>query len=166
MIAFDDFESGQDDGGIGWSDAWELAGDARIKGGRNAYSGIRELRLKRSSGLAMRTVDMQGATRATLGFWTRIASFEGSGFAEVMIRTHNDADDITVMVVSDETVGGDYEYFEIDLSGFDVGEELTVIFDAQMSSKSEQWYVDDVTIMGIPGNGDPEVRPERLDFAR
>jgi PKD repeat protein len=145
QIAFDGWESGNDSGGTGWSGPWARSGDASIVTGA-PRSGTFHVRLRRSTGLLRRQVNLAGVTDAKLIFWARVNSFEGNDSAAVRVST-NGTDWTTVRTFVNGDDDNVYRRYEIALTS--VSSTFVIEFDANMSSTQDQLYVDDIELRGV-----------------
>jgi len=95
-----------------------------------------------------RIVYTTGASDVSLVFWARLESFESSDRAEVWVSP----DGLNYTRVRNFVNGEDdgiYREHVIDLSGFPTSSNFRIAFDADMSSRGDRWYVDDIEIRGI-----------------
>lgn len=130
-IATDDFESASGSGGSGWADVWRGAGDVRLATRHGANSGRWHLRLRRSTGMAMRAVNLSGVSNAKLIYWAKLRSFEGSDQAAVLISTNGGASYSTLKTYVNGDDTNTYRRWEFSIPG---GSANTIIrFDANMS---------------------------------
>jgi len=150
-IAIDGFESGNFLGGSGaWVDIWTTSGDVRIRTNRNQpHTGNNHVRLRRSSGLLQRQVDLSGASDVRLRFWAKIDSFENSDIAEVKVSPDGQSF-TTVKIYTASDSDNQYHFYEINLSGFPMTSGFVIMFDAGMSGGQDRWYLDDIEIFGVP----------------
>ncbi|MBK8979545.1 MAG: S8 family serine peptidase [Planctomycetes bacterium] len=144
QIAFDGFESANYSGGTGWLGAWTASGDVSIRTD-GPHSGTRHARLRSSTGLLRRQVDLTGVTQARVVFWLRLRSFE-SGDTFLARVTSGSTTLASRIFVNGEDDNAYYRY-EFDLSG--ASGVVTVEFDANMNSTSDYAYVDDVEVRGV-----------------
>lgn len=151
-FAADDFESGGWTGGSGWLDNWYYEGLAAIRTDDNPYEGTYHLRLQSSSGYVSRSVDLSAHTSAYLQFWAKADSFEAGETAECLVSENG-----TGWTVVQTWVDGDddnvYRLYNIDLSSYTLTSEFWVAFDANMSFKNDEFWVDDLKIVGPPRYG-------------
>jgi PKD repeat protein len=145
QIAYDGWESNTYSGGVGWSAAWTRSGDVAIVTDGPA-SGTRHVRLRRSTGLLRRQVDLSGVTDAKLVFWARLNSFETSDTFAVRVST-NGTSFTTVRTFVNGEDDNIYRRYEFALSS--VSSTFVIEFDANMSATGDQAYVDDIEIRGV-----------------
>ncbi len=142
-IASDGFEDGWS-GGPGWLYDWLHSGDASIISDGRQHSGSYHLRLRRSSGHAMRAVDLSVYEEPRLRFWARARSFESSDRAYCLVS----ANGVDWTVVKTWSSSQSYTPVDIDLSPYASGSsEFWIAFDAQMNSSYDYFYVDDLEIV-------------------
>jgi PKD repeat protein len=151
-IASDDFESRNYSGGTGaWAGAWEAQGDVRISSWGGAHSGRSHALLRRNTGQLQRTVELAGATGVSLRFWARVRSFEGSD--QAFVRVSPDGVDFTTVKTFDAADSDNtYRFYEIDVTGFAMTDDFVIRFDAEMSSRRDYLYIDDVEVYGVAGD--------------
>ena len=163
VIAFDDFESGGFSGGTGWLGPWTNSGDARIRSREGPYSGNYHARLRRGTGYIETSVDLSGNSNVQLSFWAKVYSFEGSDYAEVLVSS----DGSTWTVIKTFTAADSdniYHSYELDLSSFAMSSQFHVAFDAQMSSRGDRWFLDDVKFINTgPPDSDGDGVPDNVD---
>ncbi len=137
QVAFHDF-NGSWAGGTGWSGPWTRSGDTSIVTSGSAYSGSYHLRLRRSTGYAARSVNL--GSPAYLSFCAKVNSFESTDKGEVIING------AVVKTFTPADSNNTYRCFgnagEFPLPAGNV----TIAFDAGMSSQSDYWYIDDVKV--------------------
>ncbi len=163
--AFDDFESESWSGGTGWLDSWSTSGDVRLRDSDSPHSGSFHVRLRRSTGYFERSVDLSGQGGVHLRFWSKVRSFENSDQANV--RVSSDGSNWTVVKTftsadSDNT----YHPYDIDLSSVTMSSRFYVAFDAEMSSRGDYWFVDDVELVDTgPQNAAPTADAQSVSTA-
>jgi hypothetical protein len=146
VYADDGFESNNFIGGTGsWLGAWLTSGDVGILADGGAHGGTRHVRLRRSTGLMMRSMAVAGLTSVRLKFWSKQTSFEGADQAVVKVSTNGGTTWTIVKTFTAATAPNVYAFHEaqIDVSGQAF---LLIAFDANMNSASDQWYVDDIQV--------------------
>jgi hypothetical protein len=145
-IASDGFESGDANGGTGWSNSWNLSNsNAQIVSQDNPQSGNYHLRFRGGAATTTRMVDLSGVTGARLQFWWRAKDFESSDRAIVYIY---DGAWRNVFEVNNTQADDTYRLADIDLSGFAMVSDFQVHFWTQIDSNNDYFYVDDVVITG------------------
>jgi hypothetical protein len=148
VIASDDFESGDASGGTGWLGGWDLQGDAQVVTQGQPQQGSYHLRLRRANGEATRQADLSGMTSATLQFWAKAQSWECSESATLSVS----ADGVSFTVVHAWVAGVDddgvYKFYQFDLSSYGLSSAFHIRFEADMGQTSDQFYVDEVSIVG------------------
>jgi peptidoglycan/xylan/chitin deacetylase (PgdA/CDA1 family) len=147
-VAFDDFESGEADGGHGWSGAWEPADGLVVADGESTERG-RVLDLSPWH-FVSRQVDLSSYGRTRLRFSSRLTAFEDADRAFVLISSDGVEWEAVTQFGAEDSDGG-YRLFDIDLSSFDVSSEFAVGFYSVMGGDAG-WQVDDVEIIAeLPG---------------
>jgi hypothetical protein len=147
VIAADDFESTGFSGGTGWSGSWVHIGDAFVVATDGPQSGSRHARLRSTSGLIRRRVDMTGVTAPRLKVWVKGSSLESSDTTSIR-ASDGVAPAVTIMTFSATHADGEYHYHEFDLSPF-VSQSTEITFDANMSGTNDYFYVDQLEVTGI-----------------
>jgi hypothetical protein len=148
VIASDGFESGNFSGGTGWLGSWSASGDVSIRTDAGPQSGSWHVRLRRSTGLLTRSVNLAAATNVRLRFWAKVTSFESSDSARVRVSA-NGSSYTTVKTFTAADSDNTYHFHEIPLSG-PYSSNYRVRFDADMSGSGDQWYIDGVEVVGTP----------------
>ncbi|MFH1586712.1 MAG: hypothetical protein ABID38_02555 [Candidatus Diapherotrites archaeon] len=147
-IAFDNFDSGGWGGGTGWLGTWYHSGDSSVTTSGTAYSPAYHLRLRRATGYADRSVDLSAAITPRIRFWAKANSFESGEEAYLLV-----SDDDSNWTVVYAWVNGDddniYHYYDIPLDGILLSSTFWIAFDAEMSNNQDQFYVDDLNIVGL-----------------
>ena len=143
-MAQDDWESAGWSGGTGWSAAWTHSGESAVTTSGTAHGGSYHLRLRSSTGLASRPVNLAGASNARLQFWWKANSFESGENAQVIV---NDGTNHVVWQVNDGQDNDVYNYADLDLSAYNMIANFVVQFDANMSGTGDYFYVDDLKIV-------------------
>ena len=127
MSASDNFESGDGTGGTGWIDDWTLSGDAAITFWDWAYEGWFHLRLRSSTGIAKRSVDLSETMMANLQFWAKVTSFEGQDRATCRVSSDN-ITWTTVYTWTSAQSDNTYHFYTIDLSSYDLTSQFWMVF--------------------------------------
>jgi hypothetical protein len=92
-----------------------------------------------------------GATAATFAFWYNITTLEGGGASDFLrITIHDLQDNLLIPVVNldnrNETVLGDYQFFNFDLSFF-IGQTIRLDFEIESNgNKPTEFRIDDVSL--------------------
>lgn len=149
ILASDNFESGNFTGGAGWLAAWTTSGLASVTGTGSPEQGAFHMLLQSGTGHAQRALNLTGKTSVRVQFWAKAASFnpgdnatlsvspDGIIFTTVRTWTSTDADSI-------------YRYEDIDISSFSMTSNFRIVFDANMTNASNNFYVDDINIVSQP----------------
>jgi hypothetical protein len=117
-LASDAFESASFSGGVGrWIGNWTIGGDARIRTNLNGpHSGSNHVRLRGTTALMRRTVDLLATTGGHLTFWGKANLFGGSD--RLLIEVSVDGGPFTTLhTITNAASDNTYRFYEIDLSG-------------------------------------------------
>lgn len=145
QISYDGWESNNYTGGTGWTGGWTRSGDVSITTDGPA-SGTRHARLRRSTGLLRRQVNLAGVTNGKLVFWARVNSFESTDTFAVRVST-NGTSFTTVKTFVDGDDDNVYRRHEIALAS--VSSTFWIEFDANMSATNDQVYLDEIELRGV-----------------
>jgi len=146
IIAWDDFESGDWAGGEGWLGDWTYSGDASVTTLGTPFEGTYHLRLRSSTGVANRSVDLSRQISAHLRFWARVNSFEPAN--TVICRISHDGVDWTTVYTWTQSDSDDtYHYYDINLTPYGLTETFWISFQSNMNSTGDYFYVDDLDIV-------------------
>jgi hypothetical protein len=110
------------------------------------HTGTRHVRLRRSTGLLRRQVNLSGVTGGKLVFWARVNSFESSDTFAVRVST-NGTSFTTVKTFVNGEDDNVYRRHEIALAS--VSGTFWIEFDANMSATNDQVYLDDIELRGV-----------------
>jgi hypothetical protein len=147
-IVSDDFESGGWSGGTGWLDDWYPQGDASVTTSGTPYQGSYHLRLRYGTDYVKRAVDLSAQTEAHLQFWAKADAFEAGETAQCLV-SENGTDWTAVHTWVDGDDDNIYHFHDIDLSPYTLTSEFWIAFQANMSSRRDYFYVDDLKIKGL-----------------
>ena len=159
VITEDDFEAGTTNGGDGyWQNAWSLRGDAFIISGPAfkgpARSGSFHLML-RSEGEATRSIDLSRESTVLLQFWARADSLERTDRVEAQVCARRCQEDASWTAVASWADGDDdrvYHMHRLVLPGEMLTREFSLRFKAEMSSRDDWVFIDDVAfVSAMPG---------------
>jgi len=142
----DDFESGDWSGGFHWLTPWEHYGNA-VNTPRSPYEGKYHLEVTGPSGYVNRRADLSGFQTARLQFWAQGSHFDVDDHADCLVSP----DGVTWYSLISWTVDDsdwEYHFVDVDLPQLVMTEEFWVAFEANMSSPSEFFDVDDLKING------------------
>jgi hypothetical protein len=145
-LASDDFECGAWSCGTGWAGPWTTEGAVSIHT-TGAHGGGRHALLTSSTGLATRAVEVEGRTNVHLQLWVKVYSFESGDTALVQVSTNGVSFTPLRQWTSRDTPNS-YRFYDFDLSEHLPASRLYVRIDAGMSSGDDQFYFDDVVILG------------------
>lgn len=150
-IASDDFESGGWSGGSGWLNDWYQEGDASIVTGGGPYQGNYHLQLRRNTGYVKRSVDLSDQPAARLQFWAKAKSFESAEEARCLVSSDG-SNWTAVKTWVDGDDDNSYHFYDIDLSSYTLSSQFWIAFQADMSKKDDQFFVDDLSVVRVlPG---------------
>ena len=148
VIAADDFESGGTSGGTGWLAAWTLSGEASMVTTVTPHTGTYHLRLRGSGAIdrAERTVNLSGKTSVRLQFWAKGVSFDPLENVVAQVSTNGSAfTTLKTWVVAD--ADGFYRFWDFDVSSF-ISSTFYVRFESNLGDTSDEFYVDDLQVVG------------------
>jgi PKD repeat protein len=145
QIAFDGWESNNFSGGTGWSGAWTATGDVSIRTDGPA-TGIRHVRLRSSTGLLRRQVNLGGVSNAKLIFQARLRGFESGDTCVVRVSTDGTNFTPVRTFVNGEDDNA-YHRYEFVLGS--VSSTFVIEFDANMNGASDYVYLDDIEVRGV-----------------
>jgi hypothetical protein len=148
-IAWDDFESGDWSGGDGWLDDWTHSGESSVTTAGSPFEGNYHLRMRGSSALVSRPVDLSNQVGVHLRFWAKVESFEWGDTALCQIST--DGEEWITLQTFDIWTGTEYQLFDIDISSYEMTDTFWIRFDAEMSSSSDYFYVDKLDLVWLLG---------------
>ncbi len=146
MIAWDDFENGGFTGGGGWLTDWTYSGYADVTTLGTPYEGTYHLRLRSSTGVVSRPVDLSRQVNAHLRFWAKVNSFEPANTVICQV-SKNAADWTTVYTWTQSDSDNTYHYYDINLTPYGLTGPFYISFKANMNSTSDMFYVDDLDII-------------------
>jgi len=148
VIAEDDFESGDWNGGSGWMGSWTSSGTTDVVTNGTAHGGSYHLRLRKADGVATREVYLQGSSNVRLQFWWKANSFESGETGVVKVY---DGSWHTVLTVNNGEDDNVYHYADIDLSAYNMVGDFQVQAESHMSGNQDYFYIDDLQLVGNPG---------------
>ena len=149
VIAQDNFESGDFNGGSGWASSWTTSGNSAVVSSGSPYEGSFHARLRRGNGRMERTVDLTGRTNVRLQFYAKASSFETGETATCSVSP----DGVIYSVVRLWADGEDddvYRFEDIDLSSFSMTSTFAVVCQSNMSNNADRFYVDDLKVVTQP----------------
>ena len=152
IVANDNFESGNWNGGggvIGWNSGWYHAGDSAIRSDGNSYEGNYHLRLRKNNGYVDRSADLSSIQNATLTFYAKVNSFEGSDFA-VFLVSNNGVNWNTLKTFTLSDSDNSYHLYSYDLTQYGLSSNFWIAVDSEMSNTGDYLFIDDIRI--ISGN--------------
>lgn len=151
-VAYDGFETGNFSGVTGWVGAWATSGDVSILTSSGPAAGSSHVRLRTGNGDLERTGNISQLSTLQLGFWAKVASFEGNDRADVRVST----DGVSFQTVWSFTAAssdGLYHYYPINLTSLLPASQLRVAFEAHMDGTDDIWYLDEIRLSGEPSPG-------------
>jgi hypothetical protein len=146
VIASDTFECNGWNCGTGWVGPWTTSGAASINSA-GAHGGSRHALLTSSTGLATRAVAVDGRSSVHLQLWVKTYSFESGDTALAQASTDG-VNFTTLRQWTSRDTPNSYRLYDFDLSGFLPAPQLYIRVDANMSAADDQFYFDDVAIVG------------------
>jgi hypothetical protein len=152
-IAWDDFESGAVwTGGGGWLDNWTHSGDSLVTTSGTPYEGSYHLRLRSSTGYVRRSVNLSSEASSHLQFWAKAESITRGYEANCLVSDDGIGWD-TVATWNSSNDNNGYEYYDIDLTPYNLSSQFWIAFDANLYNVYDLLYVDNIVITGIHGYG-------------
>lgn len=151
--ASEDFETGDTSGGTGWHSNWQLSGDASIRSTGGSHSGSQHLRLRRYSGWAERIADLSDTAFASVSFYAKVNSFEGSDRAWVKV-SNDGLNWTTLKEFTSADSDNQYHRYEFAIPADLRTDSFRIGFDAGMGSRADYIYFDDIQI---------DVRPQAVE---
>ncbi len=144
-VATENWESGGFSGGTGWTGAWVRSGDNGNVTGGGPHGGSRHARLRSSTGLLTRDVNVAGRSQVYLRVWVKTDSFENGDTAAILVSTNGGASYTTLRTFVNGEDTGTYGFYELALpAGASVAK---VRFDANMSGTGDFYYIDDISVV-------------------
>src|SRR5262249_40583431 len=110
--------------------------------------GKSHVRLRQKTGYLQRQVNLAGAQNVHLTFWAKIRSFEGSDKALVKVSPDG-VTFTTVKLFTPADSNDTYRLYDVDLAGFAMTATFTIAFDAEMSSTTDYWFIDNIQVMEV-----------------
>jgi hypothetical protein len=146
VLASDTFECGGWSCGTGWTGPWAVSGAASVITG-GAHGGSRHARLTSGNGIATRIVDVEGRSSVRWQVWVKIYSFEVADTAVAQVSS----DGVTFTTLRTWTSAdpaNSYRLYDFDLSAHLPAEQLHLRIDTNMSAADDQFYLDDLAVLG------------------
>ncbi len=110
------------------------------------HGGANHLLVHRSTGLAIRSLNLSGQSGVRLRFWAKASGFGASHTAVVQVSS-NGVDHTTVRTWTVADSDGVYRYYDFDLSGFAMTSSFSVAFAANMPSTVPKLFIDDIQVL-------------------
>ncbi len=142
----DNFESGDWSGGFHWLSPWEHTGNAVITP-KSPYEGKYHLEIKGPSGYVKRPADLSDFQTARLQFWAQGSNFDVDDHADCLVS----GDGVNWYSLASWTVDDidwNYHFVDVDIPEPVMTEGFWLAFEANMSSSSEFFDIDDLKIIG------------------
>ena len=150
-IASDNFNSGTWTGGTGWTDNWTHSGESVVTTSGTPYEGTNHLRLRSSTGLVSRSVDLSHQVDIHLRFWAKFNSLETWDTA--ICQVSSDGVNWSTVYTWDNSYSDNiYHFYDIDLSSYEMTSRFWIRFDSNMSSTGDYFYVDKLDIVWLLAN--------------
>jgi hypothetical protein len=67
----------------------------------------------------------------------------------VRVSTSNGSNPVTVLTLTPTQSNNTYRFYDISLGSFAMTSTFTIIFDAEMSSTNDSWFIDNIRITGV-----------------
>lgn len=150
LIAADDMESHNWNGGSGWVGEWSVTGLTEISQAESPYQGTHHLRIRAAGGSATRSLDLSSQpSNVSFQFWAKVKSFELGDNAE--LRFSPDGSQWSVAHVWTSADSNDtYFFYDIDLSPYTLSNQFRISFAADISNGGDKFFFDDVKVIGPP----------------
>lgn len=147
VVASDDFESGDWDGGSGWLWAWWTENNPNVTANGTPHGGNYHVQMPSNGDYyyIARPTNMTGKSNARIQFWARADSFGGSDFVQCSVYDGTNWN--TVQTWADGDDDNTYHYYDIDISGMDMSSEFYATFYAELSGSGACFYIDDLQIV-------------------
>jgi hypothetical protein len=147
-IATDNFESGGWTGGTGWLDGWTHTGDSLIVTNDSPFDGTYHLRLRSSTGVAKRSVDLTHQVNVHILVRAKVKNFEGNENATCRISNDNISWTTVHTWINDaSTDDNEYHFYDIDLSSYQMTSPFWISFNANMSGTGDLFYIDKLEVV-------------------
>jgi len=143
LLAADDFESGGDDGGQGWSGGWRNDAYAQVLG-EDAHGDRFHLEV-RKRGQSERQLSPASSRQLTLRFWWKAVGLENNDRFELQVF---DGDWHPVWSAGRYDVDTKYRSAAIALSLFSPSEGFKLRFQGLSNSNDDRLLIDDLEIVG------------------
>jgi hypothetical protein len=147
-IAADNFNSGTWTGGTGWLDGWTHSGESAIVTSGAPYEGTDHLRLRSSTGVAKRSVNLRHEISIHLIFWAKVDSFENNETATCRISSDGTTW-TTVRTWTNDDDDNEYHHYDIDLSSYQMTSQFWISFNANMLQTNDYFYVDKLEVIWL-----------------
>lgn len=148
-LATETFETNTWTGGAGWLTGWTHTGDSSVINTVAPHGGTRHVRLRRSTGVVTRALNLTGVQSPRLRYWWKATSFEGAENTIVQVSP-NGTTWTTVATYAAAQANGVYQSADLSLAAFaPYSANFRVRFKAQMGGTDDQFYVDDIAVNGL-----------------
>jgi RHS repeat-associated protein len=140
--AIEDWETGRENGGGGWSDDWSIVGDSQIYiRSSDGPKGKYHLKCDHGTVTATRTVNIAGVSNPRLKFWSK-GAWSGTKINKAQVST--DGTNWTDLQTVNEDVN--YTLYDLDLSAFAGATALRVRFVCAVDDE-DHWWLDDISVV-------------------
>lgn len=146
VIAWDDFNSAGWTGGGGWLGNWSYAGEALVTADGSPFEGGYHLRLRSSTGVVSRAVDLSKQVKVHLTFWAKLNSAEPGDNVSCRI-SHGGTDWTTVYYWDDTDSDNAYRFYDLDLTGCGLTDDFYISFKSDMNATGDYFYVDKLQVV-------------------
>jgi hypothetical protein len=151
-VASDDFESGGWTGGTGWYDIWAHHGSAAIAGNPGKpYEGNNQLIFNNSAGNATRSVNLAENHVVHVRFWAMIDGFDPGDTGSFRVSSNNIT--WTTLRTFTNADNGAYNYYEFDISGYDITGRFWIGFWASVNNNNDYFYIDKLEVISLNAYG-------------
>jgi hypothetical protein len=116
------------------------------------YEGSYHLRLRSSTGYVRRSVNLSSEASSHLQFWAKAESITRGYEANCLVSDDGIGWD-TVATWNSSNDNNGYEYYDIDLTPYNLSSQFWIAFDANLYNVYDLLYVDNIVITGIHGYG-------------
>lgn len=142
-VATDNFDSGDFNGGNGFSYAWTVSGATincdQVFNGQNAAQFSNNARIER-------TVDLSGLSGTKLEFVARVGQALSTG-DQFSIKIDEGAGWVTVKTLTSSDADGYYHSYSIDLSPYNHISTFKIAFEGGMNTSSDTVFIDQIQIV-------------------
>jgi hypothetical protein len=146
-VPFDDFESGDWEGGVYWSAPWEENGKTKNTPSNGPYEGSRHGEIDGPAGSYLRrTANLSRLSAAKLQFWGKSTHLDVGDYVDCSIDNGTDVYSLITWTVDDDDL--DYTFVSVDIPLEALTATAEISFDSLLSSASEAFNFDFIKIVG------------------